>query len=96
MHWRPSLGGDAGGNELDEQQCRSLFDSAAFASPEEAFEHDAKQHGFDLRAYAMERGLDDYDCIKAVNFIRAAVSEGRDPKPELLQSSGVLPFQDDR
>lgn len=46
-------------------------------------EHDAAQHGFDLRAFAKKASLDDYGVIRVINYIRAEVQAGRDPRPTL-------------
>lgn len=92
-------GGD--GPAPEEQTCRSLFSDRSFATPEEAFAHDAKHHGFDLRRFARRHRLTDYDCIKAVNFIRAEVAAGRDPLPALLGARSItapseMPFAGDQ
>lgn len=42
----------------------------------------------------MQRGLDDHDTIKCINYIRATVAAGGDPLPVLLQ--GGTPYNDDQ
>jgi len=55
--WEDWAGGDEGG---DEDVTRSLFDDSLLPSPEAAFDHDAAQHGFDLRQYRIEVGGECY------------------------------------
>lgn len=52
--WEDWAGGDDEGG--DEDVTRSLFDDSLLPSPEAAFDHDAAQHGFDLRQYRIEVG----------------------------------------
>lgn len=87
-------GGDA---DMDESSYKSFFCDMVFPTPEQAFEHDSREYGFDLRAYAGKHNMSDYDCIKCVNYIRATVQAGRDPLPELLESpSTPAVFQDEK
>lgn len=47
--WNESF--DGGG---DDEPTRSLFSATMLNSPAEAFAHDAQQHGFDIRQYAVQ------------------------------------------
>ena len=46
----------------------------AFATMEEALDHDRAQHGFDLVQTRAELGLDFYDTVRLVNFVRREVA----------------------
>lgn len=50
-NWEEWNESDAGG---DGEPARSLFSATMLSSPEEAFAHDAQQHGFDIRQYAVQ------------------------------------------
>ncbi|KAJ3023552.1 hypothetical protein HKX48_002425 [Thoreauomyces humboldtii] len=62
---------DEDGTE-DSTMC--LFDENVFPSAEEAYEHMRDAHAFDLRKIRAERGLDFYESIKLINFIRKQTS----------------------
>lgn len=50
---------------------RSLFDSQTSASALEAIESDSGRHGFHLLDFSASLGLDFYNYLRLVNFVRA-------------------------
>ncbi len=47
--------------------------------------------------HSWQNGLDEYDIIRVINFVRAEVKAGRDPRDTLAASSsgGARPWADD-
>ena len=52
-----------------------LFSTEVFPSASEALTHAADLHGFDVKAFCASRGLDMYQRIKLVNFVRKAAAK---------------------
>ncbi|KAI8081889.1 uncharacterized protein B0P05DRAFT_538492 [Gilbertella persicaria] len=53
-----------------------LFDTQVLASPKEALEHMSAVHGFDLTSIRKSKGLDFYQTIVLINYIRHQSSLG--------------------
>eukprot|EP00041_Stephanoeca_diplocostata_P014054 m.252209 g.252209 ORF g.252209 m.252209 type:complete len:546 (-) comp19559_c1_seq1:211-1848(-) len=53
-----------------------LFSSSTFKSAQLALDHAKDHHSIDILKYASEHRLDQYDCIRLVNFIRKEVARG--------------------
>lgn len=79
--------------EYEGDACVSLFCDTVLPSVNECCQHDSDKFGFDLRQYARQHTLGDYDVIKCINFIRSRVKAGADPLPLLVQ--GPSAFADD-
>ncbi|DBB07799.1 hypothetical protein WJX82_004343 [Trebouxia sp. C0006] len=77
------------GDDVDEDLTKSLFSSAILSSAKQAIEHDASEHGFDLRNFRAQKALTDYDTIRCVNFIRSEVAAGNSPLQALLHNSAA-------
>ncbi|PRW18336.1 putative arginine N-methyltransferase 3 [Chlorella sorokiniana] len=78
---------------------QSLFGEARFQSLEEALQHDQQQHGFSLRQFRAQHGLDQLGTIRLVNFMRVQAAAGLDPRPALegtAPGSAAAPWLDDR
>jgi protein arginine N-methyltransferase 3 len=79
--------GNANANDSEDDESdrtRSLFDPPSappLPSPSRALQHDAEQHGFDLRRWRRSCGLDQYGVIRAVNWARRCAERGEDPRP---------------
>jgi type I protein arginine methyltransferase len=89
--------------EEDEDQgsdlYQSLFEEKQFKSPEECFDYDAKEYGFDIRQWNKRLNLGFYGCIKLVNYIRSRRVD-RDSADEILSVFNNLgeshPWDDDQ
>ena len=51
-----------------------LFSKATFKTAQLALDHAKEHHGVDVLKYASEHHLDQYGCIRLVNFIRKEVA----------------------
>ncbi|KAI8388385.1 S-adenosyl-L-methionine-dependent methyltransferase [Radiomyces spectabilis] len=65
--------------DYDDAESQCLFCTKTFALPEEAFSHCAETHGFDFLGVKRSLGLEFYDCIRMINYIRKEVQM----RPEL-------------
>ncbi|KAL0040918.1 hypothetical protein WJX79_009981 [Trebouxia sp. C0005] len=85
------------GDDVDEDLTKSLFSNAILSSAKQAIEHDASEHGFDLRKFRAQKALTDYDTIRCVNFIRNEVAAGNSPLQALLHdnSAAQRPWEKD-
>lgn len=85
--WGGDENADSDSNDAEESdRTRSLFDAPTappLPSPEAALAHDAAVHHFDLKAWRRRCKLDQYGVIRAVNWARKCVAEGKDPRPAL-------------
>lgn len=63
--WASSLG--------DARRTKSLFDSTILNSPEEALRHDSESHHFSLENECRRLGLDTYERMRLINYIRKEV-----------------------
>ncbi|KAK7689949.1 hypothetical protein QCA50_006589 [Cerrena zonata] len=50
--------------------CKSLFEDTSFSSVTESLDHDQKIHNFDLNQLCSRLGLDSYQRIRLINWIR--------------------------
>ncbi|KAL4458014.1 hypothetical protein ABPG75_012879 [Micractinium tetrahymenae] len=85
--------------EEDESEgFKSLFGDARFPSLDGVLAHDAEAHGFNLRQYRAQLGLDQLGTIRLINYVRTAAAAGEDPLPALAAAAGggAAPWEDDR
>jgi type I protein arginine methyltransferase len=70
----------------------SLFEpSLTLPSVPAALAHDAASHAFDLRSIRRALALDDFGTFQVINWVRAEVAAGRDPRPavaDAVQAAG--------
>jgi hypothetical protein len=59
--------------ECATQRTLCLFSGKTWDSPAETLEVCASEYGFDLRALRKEHGMDFYDGIRVINFVRKSV-----------------------
>ncbi|KAG2501748.1 hypothetical protein HYH03_000248 [Edaphochlamys debaryana] len=88
-----------GADDADEDVTKSLFGPERLPNPEAAMAHDAAKHGFDLRQFAIQEGLDEYGIIRVINYCRTEVAAGRDPLSVFAAAGGAAgpqPWRDDR
>ncbi|CAL5225398.1 g8207 [Coccomyxa viridis] len=80
----------------EKTQC--LFSGDVFPSSAAALEHDKTHFGFDLGKYISQVGMDEYEVIRCINYIRTSVSQSRDPRSELAGavSTPEKPWRDDK
>ncbi|CAL8467117.1 g6653 [Coccomyxa elongata] len=89
---------DSGDEVEEEQATKCLFSEDVLPSATAALEHDATHFGFDFAQYVKQAKLDDYGVIKCINYIRAVVKQGSDPRSDLAGSLGTpeKPWDDDK
>jgi len=61
----------------EEYQC--LFCGSRGESIDACFRHMASEHAFDFQQVRKGAGLEFYDCLKMINYIRSEVAAGRPP-----------------
>ena len=68
-------GFDEESNDPDEiEECSCCFCDARFDSTRDCFAHLRTQHHFNFHAYKHQLGLDEYQCLRLLNYLR---SEGK-------------------
>eukprot|EP00455_Lapot_gusevi_P020800 TRINITY_DN21985_c0_g2_i1.p1 TRINITY_DN21985_c0_g2~~TRINITY_DN21985_c0_g2_i1.p1 ORF type:complete len:549 (-),score=172.14 TRINITY_DN21985_c0_g2_i1:43-1689(-) len=85
---QPAARGDSDDEDFDdvveeEASSKCLFCLAVFPSSVSTFDHVKTEHNFDFNAYRREKGLDFYQCIRLLNFLRTL--DGK-PNSEILPS----------
>ncbi|RKP37626.1 hypothetical protein BJ085DRAFT_19766, partial [Dimargaris cristalligena] len=68
--------GDWQEDDTSPENTMCLFDNTVAASPADACDHMREAHGFDLPALRRARGLDFYQTIRLINFIRRQTGRG--------------------
>ena len=59
--------------EEEDEDVLCLFCTSRFSSPSAALHHCSVDHGFDLARLRERLGLDFYDCMRLINYIRSQV-----------------------
>ncbi|CAO3697388.1 unnamed protein product [Rhizopus microsporus] len=65
-------------HEEEEEQVQCLYCKDVLPSTKAAFEHMKSVHGFDFQETRKRLGLDFYQCIRLINYIRQQVKENDD------------------
>ncbi|KAF9928147.1 hypothetical protein FBU30_002603 [Linnemannia zychae] len=85
---------------LEDEKTKCLFENAYFSSAQAARDHMKEAHGFDLEGERHALGLDFYQTISLINYIRRQTMLGncfscQKKKPEQPKKEGDIILEDD-
>jgi len=76
----------------DDQQLIGLFDNKKFDNVDALLADTRNNYNFDFYAFQREHHLDQYGCIRMINYIRAEIANKTNPEILVLKLLPSLPF----